>query len=447
MTKLAAFRLMLWLGPVLVAYGAAAARRPSRRLLTGVLLAVSWNLWALLAVNLVALHLGWWSFHPSLPTFMGVPLEPWLGWVVLWGAAAPLVGFDRPLVGTAVGFLWLDLIAMPRLEPLVVLDRSWAAGEAAAIALALLPGLFLARWTVAGANLCARAALQVVCAGALMLWLVPSIAVEVAGGWGRALDVPGWQLGVGLQALLVPISLGVRAVTEFVTRGNGTPLPYDSPRKLVTTGPYSYVNNPMQLSMLLCFVIAALVLSNLWMIAAAVVAFAYSAGLAAWHEDEQLIERFGDDWTGYRGRVRSWLPRWRPSVTTASTLLVAYSCGSCSAIGRWLLTRRPIGLHVAPAEDLADPGLRRVTYLAFDGSRSEGVAAIARSLEHIHLGWAVIGWLLALPGIAQLAQLIVDACGPGPQTVAGRPYDRDSCALDTVIATERAPGRQRESMM
>ena len=32
----------------------------------------------------------------------------------------------------------------------------------------------------------------------------------------------------------------------------------------------------------------------------------YSLGLAAWHEREHLIDRFGDAWMTYRREVRAW---------------------------------------------------------------------------------------------------------------------------------------------
>ena len=398
------------------------------RKLAGVLLAIAWNFWSILAVNLVAIELGWWSFSVAGPEFMGVPLEPWLGWVLLWGGLAPLLGAKRPLSVLVPLFLWVDLIAMPLLEPVVVLGSRWLVGEAVALGLALVPGLLLARWTATDTNLYARVALQVVCAGALMLWVVPSVAVDATGGWERALDVPTWQLSIGIQVLLVPIALGVRAVIEFATRGSGTPLPYDSPRRLVMSGPYSYVSNPMQISMVLVFVIGAGVIGNTWLIGAAAMAVAYSVGLAAWHETEQLAQRFGAEWTRYRQLVHPWFPSWKPVVSRRATLLVAYSCGTCSSVGRWFVAHDPVGLEVAPAEDSNDPGLLRVTYLPDGGPAFRGVAAIARALEHIHLGWAVVGWVLALPGVAHVAQAIVDVCGPGPQRVAGRPYDKNACA-------------------
>lgn len=46
------------------------------------------------------------------------------------------------------------------------------------------------------------------------------------------------------------------------------------------------------------------------------------------------------------------------------------------------------------------------------------VHAIARGLEHLHLGWAMLGWAVRLPGVAWFLQLLVDASGGGPRDVA-----------------------------
>ena len=399
-------------------------RRPSRRLLAGVLVALAWNAWTLLVVNLLAIHFGWWRFGAGSSSFMGVAIEPWIGWTILWGAFLPLAAADRSLGPTLVGALWLDLVAMPLLTPVVILQPGWLLGEAVALGVALAPGLLLCRWTATGSNLKGRAALQVIAAGAFLLWLVPNAAVTRTGGWGEVLALPTWRLSFAAQVLFVPVALGLRAVSEFVRNGRGTPIPYDPPARLVTSGPYSYVRNPMQVSIVLIFVVSAVALWNPWLLAAAVIAFAYGAGLAGWHEGIDLERRFGVAWNHYRRKTRNWIPRWRPSVDAESQLLVAYSCSTCSSVGRWLATRRPIGLRIDPAESAEDGGIRRITYLPASGPPVRGVAAVTRALDHIHLGWALAGWVLSIPPILQLAQVISDVVGPGPQAVCDLPYDR-----------------------
>lgn len=422
-------RSALLVAPIAFAVGTAVVRGPSRRTLTGVLVAVAWNVWSLLVVNLLAIHFGWWEFDAALPSFMGVAIEPWLGWTILWGAFVPLAASDRPLVPILVAALWFDLIAMPLLDPVLVLGRGWLLGEAAAIALALLPSLLFARWTANDTHLKGRAAMQVGTAGAFLLWLVPVAAIAKSDGWDAVAAIPTWRLSLAAQILIIPIAMGVRAVSEFVHRGRGTPIPYDPPKQLVTSGPYSYVRNPMQLSMVLIFVVGAATLWDPWLLASAAIAWAYGAGLATWHEGIDLESRFGDQWVTYREKTRNWIPRWRPYIEGESQLLVAFSCSTCSSVGRWFVTRAPLGLRVLPAESSEDRGIRRITYVPASGSPSSGVAAVFQALGHINLGWAVVGWVLNLPVLRQVSQLIADVFGPSPHPVAGNDFERSACQV------------------
>ena len=41
------------------------------------------------------------------------------------------------------------------------------------------------------------------------------------------------------------------------------------------------------------------------------------------------------------------------------------------------------------------------------GRADEGIAAFARSLEHLHLGWALLGLFIRLPGVRPVLQLLV----------------------------------------
>ncbi|HWL65984.1 MAG TPA: isoprenylcysteine carboxylmethyltransferase family protein, partial [Actinomycetota bacterium] len=293
-------------------------------------------------MNLIAREAGWWTYSAEDAPVLGMPGELWFVWVVLWGVVAPLVTTDRPMAVTIVGFLWLDLIFMPLFDGIVVLNASWVVGDLVAMAVALVPGLFLARWTERSERLFARIALQVLCSVGLFLWMIPSAALAQTGGWSEVLALPGWRLGLVAQATLLPIALGVRAVIEFATRGDGTPVPYDPTKRLVTSGPYAFVRNPMQVAMTVLFVILGVGFRSPWMFFAAVVAWAYSAGLAEWHEGAQLAERFGAEWSNYRGRVRAWIPRLKPVAGPSAILLIAYSCGTCSSIGRWFVRRKPV---------------------------------------------------------------------------------------------------------
>jgi len=135
----------------------------------------------------------------------------------------------------------------------------------------------------------------------LPLWLVgPNVFADP-----RPL---GWIV-VALGAVV-----GLPCVWEFAWRGLGTPAPFDPPRKLVITGPYRYVRNPMYLGMgvaLLGFAIvfphgAAIFLGEL------AVAFVLVFAFIVVYEEPTLRGLFGADYVEYCRNVRRWIPRLSP---------------------------------------------------------------------------------------------------------------------------------------
>lgn len=396
-------------------------RRPTGPARAAVLLAGAWSLPALLAVHAVALRLGWWRFDAQGGLFLGLPVDLYLGWVLLWGPAAALAFPALPLIGVlAIGAV-LDLLLMPLARPVVVLGPGWLLGEIVGLLVVLLPAQLLARWTREQRRLAARAALQMVLFSGLLLGVLPALVLQLTGGSLDPLRTrPGWLVSILIQLILVAALPGLSAVQEFCERGLGTPLPYDPPRRLVESGVYAYIANPMQTSTVLVVAAAGLALASPWIATGAVIALAYGAGLAAWHEEAETATRFGPAWTLYRSHVRPWWPRWRPWAGKAARLYVAEGCEPCSVVGGWLRQRNPVGLDIFAAEGHPTRDLRRMTYEAADGATAEGVAAFARALEHIHLGWALVGLTARLPGLRPVLQVILDAVGAGPRTVLRR---------------------------
>src|SRR5437762_6015706 len=91
-------------------------------------------------------------------------------------------------------------------------------------------------------HLLAIAALPFVVAVAIPLWLARRDNVALAFG-ATALEVVV-QIA-GLCLLLIGIALFVSSVRRFAGDGQGTLAPWDPPRRLVASGPYRYVRNPM----------------------------------------------------------------------------------------------------------------------------------------------------------------------------------------------------------
>ena len=401
----------------------------ARPLIAGSLLAFAWNLPVLLLVNVAAQRFGWWRFDAKGGLLLGVPVDFLLAWIWLW-SVVPLLAFEALAIGAiAMVALAFDLIVMPAAAPVLRLGPLWLAGEVVALAAGLVPGLLLARMTMRDKRLPERAVLQVIAFSGITLFVLPAIIIEATGvGWTRLFERPTWQICVIMQGLAIPAIIGLSAVQEFVTRGAGTPVPYDPPRRIVTTGLYAYVRNPMQLSAVLLLCLLGLALQNVWLAGAGIMAHIYSVGLAGWDEDDDLNKRFGSAWTTYRRGVRAWWPRvrpWRPDGRD-DLLYVAEGCGMCSEVGRWFQHRGVQRLEIVPAEHHPSRALTRITYESSDGAyTASGIEAVARALEHVHIGWALIACVLRLPVVRPLTQIIVDASGGEPRRIAPRPVISD----------------------
>lgn len=387
-----------------------------------------WAMCSLLVLQRLNLHAGWWRFAGDGPKLCGMPLELWAGWAVLWGMLPQMVLPKMRLIGVVGIAASVDLLTMPLLSGVVRLGGLWMLGEAAALLLVLLPAVCLGRWTEETVHLRRRVWLQVILAGTLFLFVLPetAFALRPGQGWGPLLAMSGWERQIILQAIVLLTVPGVSAVMEFAERGGGTPIPYDPPRRLVTSGVYRYVANPMQMSCAMVMAGWAGVLRNGWLLGAALASVIYSAGIAEWDEGQDLQTRFGAAWSEYRAEVRNWCPRWRPyHAGPAARLYLASTCGPCSEVYRWLAARRPVGLEMLAAETLAQGTTQRMRYEAGDGSgRVDGVRAMARALEHLNAGWALAGAALRLPGVWQTVQVMMDASGLGSRVVPHRPEAR-----------------------
>lgn len=393
-------------------------RRPSRRQTICALLTSLWNFPVLLALNVVAIRAGWWHYEAAGGLFLGVPLDLLLSWSVVWGAVSFIVFEDLAMPLAISVAVAVDVALMPLCVPVLRLGPAWLIGETVAIASAFTGSLLLGRWTIRSQHLVGRALLQMT-SFVLIVMIVPATTFEWLGDWSAATRFVEEHGALAMQFAIAPGLIGVSAVQEFVTRGHGTPVPFDPPQRLVTSGLYRYVRNPMQLSALLMLAAFAALLEQPLLLLAAIIAHTYSVGIAGWDEDRDLDRRFGSEWREYRASVPRWRPRWRPWIAphaASSRLYVGSTCDVCRPVAVWFEARHPIGLEILPAESHAKP-LRRITYEFADGTSVDGVHAIERALEHLSFGWALAGAFLRLPGVRMAIQLLVDASGGGPRTL------------------------------
>ncbi|MGA8086648.1 MAG: methyltransferase [Terracidiphilus sp.] len=398
-------------------------RRPPR-MFPACLLSFLWTAPALLLLQKLNGAAGWWSFADGSAWFSGMPLELYIGWTIAWGVLPQIALLRLPLVLSVATMAALDVLVMPLCHPVVVLGPRWLIGETVAAALVLAPALCIARWTQQNAHLRLRVWMQIVTSGGVFLYLLPEIAFAArpGRGWEPPLAFPGWERQIALQLIAVLALPGVGAAMEFAERGDGTPIPFDPPVRLVTSGIYRYCANPMALSCTVVLLAWAALLRNGWLLLSAAVSAIYSAGIANWDESEDMQRRFGKSWRTYREAVRNWMPQRRPyHAGEPARLYMAASCGPCSEVWRWIATRNPVGLDILAAESLPYGSIRRLRYVPGDGTASvEGVRAMGRALEHLNLGWAVAGIALRLPLAWQFVQVVMDASGLGPRIPAAK---------------------------
>lgn len=135
--------------------------------------------------------------------------------------------------------------------------------------------------------------------------------VERGAGWPAGFAFPGQRAAAATVFALLS-ALGLASGITMAGFGQGTPLPFDAPNKLVVAGPYAYLRNPM--------VVAGLgqgLAVAVWMGSWAVVAYVVTGG-AIWQclvrpaEERDLAEAFGADYERYRASVRCWIPRTSP---------------------------------------------------------------------------------------------------------------------------------------
>jgi protein-S-isoprenylcysteine O-methyltransferase Ste14 len=119
------------------------------------------------------------------------------------------------------------------------------------------------------------------------------------------------RLPLAIPMLTVGLGFTAWSALHFL-RAKGTPVPFNPPPRLVTSGPYGRSRNPMLTGVflfllglglamnsvsLVLFFLPLFILANVWELKAI--------------EEPELVKRLGDDYTEYRRRTPMFIPRTR----------------------------------------------------------------------------------------------------------------------------------------
>jgi len=150
---------------------------------------------------------------------------------------------------------------------------------------------------------------------AIVVWGLPTLILRVQHE-GAGIDLFFPPLVAAGKVLLVAGTLLVLwAGMMLAIAGQGTPLPFDAPRRLVVGGPYAWLRTPMVTGTLGQVVGVRLISGSIIILLLfPLIAFLWNAIFRSTEEDVLQLH-FGRDYELYRRSVRCWLPmrsRWRP---------------------------------------------------------------------------------------------------------------------------------------
>jgi protein-S-isoprenylcysteine O-methyltransferase Ste14 len=159
-----------------------------------------------------------------------------------------------------------------------------------------------------------------------------SIAAAVSVAWGVALGVtfgcllpyllndwhfhrplPYWALAQTVGGLLICAGL-VPIVCSFIDfiKADGTPVPVASPPRLVLSGFYRYVRNPIYVGFQAVLIGEVLLFASPGLLEYTLVAWCIGAAAVRFYEEPTLARKFGAEYQEYRHAVRAWIPRLHP---------------------------------------------------------------------------------------------------------------------------------------
>lgn len=123
---------------------------------------------------------------------------------------------------------------------------------------------------------------------------------------GHTATPTAWE---AVPVIAAGTALYLWCVWNFATVGRGTPGPWDAPSRVVATGPYRWVRNPIYIAALLVVLGVAWLFMSLPLLAyAGIMAVCFHLFVIG-YEERTLGRRFGSSYQDYRSTVPRWIPR------------------------------------------------------------------------------------------------------------------------------------------
>jgi len=150
-------------------------------------------------------------------------------------------------------------------------------------------------------------ALFLVLAPGTLAGLIPWLIV----GWPAPPPTPA--LAAAGVALLVPGAvLLLDCFRRFAVQGLGTPAPVAPPERLIVTGAYRHVRNPMYVAVVALILGQAAMFASWPLLIYGLVTWAGFHAFVLGYEEPTLRGQFPDDYAAFFAAVPRWIPRLTP---------------------------------------------------------------------------------------------------------------------------------------
>jgi protein-S-isoprenylcysteine O-methyltransferase Ste14 len=152
----------------------------------------------------------------------------------------------------------------------------------------------------------------------LFLLLAPGTVAGVIPWWichwsfahqGLAYDLMRWAGG---PVILLGLALLLACFAQFAWQGMGTPAPVAPTQRLVVSGAYRRVRNPMYLAVLALILGQALLFGNARVAAYGLAVFVLFHTFVITYEEPKLRASFPHEYARFFAAVPRWIPRLRP---------------------------------------------------------------------------------------------------------------------------------------
>ncbi|MFI4949872.1 MAG: methyltransferase family protein [Caulobacterales bacterium] len=128
----------------------------------------------------------------------------------------------------------------------------------------------------------------------------------------RLVGAPPALMALGGLLIAGGLLLLLECFAQFALQGRGTPAPVAPPERLVVTGPYRRVRNPMYVAVVAMILGQAALFADVRLLVYALAVWLGFHAFVLLYEEPALRRAFPNDYAAFTSAVPRWRPRLRP---------------------------------------------------------------------------------------------------------------------------------------